>query len=78
MIDRAILIAWIETVNICVLPQKVIMSNTMMLLITAKLFMWQEKESKQGKEVHNQTSLASISENILISMPIHLFYNTHS
>lgn len=78
MIDRAILIAWIETVNICVLPRKVIMSNTMMLLITAKMLMWREKESKQEREIHNQTFLASILENIFISVSIHFFYDTHS
>lgn len=40
--------------------------------------MWQEKESKQEREIHNQTFLASILENILISMSIHFFYDTHS
>lgn len=78
MIDKAILIAWIERVSIYALPRKVIMSNTMMILIAAKMLTLQEKESKQEREIHNQTFLASILENILISMSIHFFYENNN
>lgn len=78
MIDKAILIAWIGRVSIYALPRKVIMSNTMMILVTAKMLTRQEKESKQEREIHNQTFSASISENILISTSIHFFYENHS
>lgn len=78
MIDKAILIAWIERVSIYALPRKVIISNTMMILIAAKMLTLQEKESKQEREIHNQTFLASILENILISMSIHFFYENNN
>lgn len=54
------------------------MSNTMMILIAAKMLTLQEKESKQEREIHNQTFLASILENILISMSIHFFYDNNN
>lgn len=64
--------------SIYALPRKVIMSNTMMILIAAKMLTLQEKESKQEREIHNQTFLASILENILISMSIHFFYENNN
>lgn len=78
MIDRAILIVWIGKSEYLRSSSESNYEQYNDATDNCKNVAMTRKGIKKGREIHNQTLLASILENILISMSVHFFYYTHS